>query len=76
MKVWMDHDAEGIFQEHIFFWNNEKSEMGRLILKEPNTLHINKLIQKVRKILCKNDLREKYKFTLKFPLERYEENWR
>lgn len=68
-KVWHDF-VEGIYLQKIYFWDKNKDTTGVIELNGGNTVHKNKLKDKMKKLANDISYRNKYLLDLKFPLEK------
>lgn len=66
--VWSDFE-NGIHIQRIFFWDKFKHETGIFELKGGNTVHRNKLKDKMKKLANDKRFREKYLCEIKFPVQ-------
>lgn len=68
-RVWHG-DAEGVWTQRIFFWNESRSETGVVELAGDKTLHISRLKQVIAKLVASPDFRSRYRRKIEFPVER------
>jgi len=57
-------------RQRIFFWNDEKSIMGRIQFKSDQVLHVSKVKQRMIKIMTEENYRSKHLEELHFPIEK------
>ena len=69
-RVWHDH-LDGVYTQRIFFWDDEREEMGCAELGGGETLHVSKIKQRMRKIIADPTYRASLARQLRFPVERY-----
>lgn len=66
--VWQNL-VHGVHQEKIFFWDIDKKTTG--IVELPESVHINKLKDRMKKIANDKMYRDKYICDLQFPIEKH-----
>ena len=69
-RLWHDF-LEGKEVQHIFFWNEERSETGVLELEGDQTLHMRKVRQRMTRLAVDPEYRKQFRKPLSFPLERH-----
>ena len=69
-RVWHDF-TEGVYQQRIFFWSADQQETGVVEFRESETLHANRLRQRIRKLTHDPEYRRRFLRPLQFPVERY-----
>jgi hypothetical protein len=57
--------------QRLFFWNQDKSECGVVILPPGKTMHYARIRSLIEKLVADQQLRKKYKRDIEFPLERH-----
>jgi hypothetical protein len=57
--------------QRLFFWNQNKSECGVVILPPGKTMHYARIRSLIEKLVADQELRKKYERDIKFPPERH-----
>ena len=57
--------------QRLFFWNQDKSECGVVILPPDKTMRYARIKSLIEKLAADQELRRKYQRDIEFPLERH-----
>jgi hypothetical protein len=72
--VWnflVGHDfINGNYSQHIFFWSDKKDITGIIEIVHPNTIHRNKIKDRMIKIANDKEYRDKFIKKIDFPLKK------
>jgi len=73
-SVWnflVGHDfINGIYSQQIFFWSDKKDVTGIIDLVHPNTIHRNKIKDRMKKVANDKVYRDKFIKNIEFPIEK------
>jgi hypothetical protein len=68
-EVWTDEKVRSA--QRVFFWDDEKSSSGVVLLPPGLTMHVSQLHKLIDKLVADPSLRAKHERDLHFPLERH-----
>ena len=57
--------------QRLFFWNDDKSECGAVILVPGATMHHSRINRLIAKLVADPQLRDRHRKDLRFPLDRH-----
>jgi hypothetical protein len=68
-SVWTSDRTKS--SQRLFFWDDDKSECGVVVLIPGATMHYSRIKSLIEKLVADPDLRKKYHKEIQFPLERH-----
>ena len=70
-SVWPRDEVDIENAQRLFFWNQDKSERGVIILPPGKTMRYGRIKSLIEKLVADQGLRKQYQRDIEFPLERH-----